>query len=117
MPSNIAKDITPISAATIWAVRRSYLPVEWAVLLVSLVSTAAFGVAMVCTHTKTAGGGCSRIAGKPRQVSVRENKRRTKVTREEEFNADRLRETLPVARVAIQPASGSDQVFVFCSRL
>ncbi|WP_109479404.1 MFS transporter [Paraburkholderia sp. C35] len=42
MPSNIAKGIAPISAAAIWTVTGNYLPVEWAVLCVSLVSTAAF---------------------------------------------------------------------------
>jgi len=46
MPSNIAKGIAPISAAAIWAIRSNYLLVEWIVLLVSLVSAAAFGIAM-----------------------------------------------------------------------
>lgn len=46
-PSNLAKGIAPISAATIWSFEQSYLPVEWAVLLVSLVSMAAFSVAML----------------------------------------------------------------------
>jgi sugar phosphate permease len=46
MPSNIAKGIAPISAAAIWAIGRNYVPVEWAVLLVSLVSAAAFVTAM-----------------------------------------------------------------------
>ncbi|TAL95266.1 MAG: MFS transporter [Paraburkholderia sp.] len=45
MPSNIAKGIAPISAAAIWTVRGNYLAVEWTVLLVSLVSTAAFVLA------------------------------------------------------------------------
>ncbi|MEX3845372.1 MULTISPECIES: MFS transporter [unclassified Paraburkholderia] len=45
-PSNIAKGIAPISAATIWAIGHSYRPVEWAVLTVSLVSLAAFCIAM-----------------------------------------------------------------------
>lgn len=53
-PSNVAKGIAPISAATIWAMDRSYLPVEWAVLLVSLVSAAAFGVAMLYAYRKDA---------------------------------------------------------------
>jgi predicted MFS family arabinose efflux permease len=46
MPSNIAKGIAPISAAVIWAIRNNYLLVEWTVLLVSLVSAAAFVIAM-----------------------------------------------------------------------
>ncbi|MFL9897012.1 MFS transporter [Paraburkholderia fungorum] len=46
MPSNIAKGIAPISAAAIWACGGSYLPVEWTVLLVSLVSAVAFILAM-----------------------------------------------------------------------
>ena len=46
MPSNIAKGIAPISAAAIWAIGHNYVPVEWAVLLVSLVSAAAFVTAM-----------------------------------------------------------------------
>jgi predicted MFS family arabinose efflux permease len=46
MPSNIAKGIAPISAAAIWAIGGNYLLVEWTVLLVSLVSAAAFVMAM-----------------------------------------------------------------------
>ncbi|MGF6636496.1 MFS transporter [Paraburkholderia sp. MM6662-R1] len=46
-PSNIAKGIAPLSAATIWTVERSYVPVEWLVLFVSLVAMAAFGIAML----------------------------------------------------------------------
>lgn len=46
MPSNIAKGIAPISAAAIWAIGDNYLPVEWTVLLVSLVSAVAFVMAM-----------------------------------------------------------------------
>ncbi|MEX3948992.1 MFS transporter [Paraburkholderia sp. EG287B] len=42
MPSNIAKGIAPISAAAIWTMTGNYLPVEWAVLGVSLVSACAF---------------------------------------------------------------------------
>jgi MFS family permease len=42
MPANIAKGIAPISAAVVWTAGGNYLPVEWAVLLVSLVSAAAF---------------------------------------------------------------------------
>jgi MFS family permease len=46
LPSNIAKGIAPISAAALWAIHRSYATVEWTVLAVSLVSAAAFFVAM-----------------------------------------------------------------------
>jgi hypothetical protein len=53
MPSNIAKGVAPISAAAIWEIGRNYVPVEWAVLLVSLVSAAAFMTAMrVAAHAK-----------------------------------------------------------------
>lgn len=45
-PSNIAKGIAPISAAALWTVQRNYALVEWVILGVSLVSTAAFLVAM-----------------------------------------------------------------------
>lgn len=51
-PSNIAKGIAPISAATIWAIERNYLPVEWTVLIVSLVSAAAFMMAMLYAYPK-----------------------------------------------------------------
>ena len=40
------KGVSPISAATIWALDGDYLPVEWTVLLVSLLSAAAFVIAM-----------------------------------------------------------------------
>lgn len=46
MPSNIAKGVAPISAAAVWAAGGSYVPVEWTVLLVSLVSAGAFILAM-----------------------------------------------------------------------
>ncbi|MFM0329462.1 MFS transporter [Paraburkholderia strydomiana] len=45
-PSNIAKGIAPIAAASIWSFTRSYIAVEWAVLLVSLLSAIAFCVAV-----------------------------------------------------------------------
>ncbi|MDN7176716.1 MFS transporter [Caballeronia sp. SEWSISQ10-4 2] len=45
-PSNIAKGIAPISAAALWTIQRNYALVEWVILGVSLVSTAAFLVAM-----------------------------------------------------------------------
>jgi MFS family permease len=46
MPSNIAKGIAPISAAAIWSIGENYAPVEWTVLLVSLISAVAFVVAI-----------------------------------------------------------------------
>ena len=46
MPSNIAKGIAPISAAAIWSAQQRYLPVEWVVLIVSLMSAVAFGFAV-----------------------------------------------------------------------
>lgn len=45
-PSNIAKGIAPISAAALWTIQRDYGLVEWVIVGVSLVSTAAFLVAM-----------------------------------------------------------------------
>lgn len=45
-PSNIAKGIAPISAAALWTIQEDYALVEWVILGVSLVSTAAFLVAM-----------------------------------------------------------------------
>lgn len=46
MPSNIARGIAPIAAAAIWTIGGSYVAVEWTVLLVALISAAAFIVAM-----------------------------------------------------------------------
>ncbi|QGZ58172.1 MFS transporter [Paraburkholderia acidiphila] len=46
MPANIAKGIAPIAGAAIWAIRGSYVPVEWTVLIVSLIATAACVVAV-----------------------------------------------------------------------
>ena len=46
LPSNIAKGVAPISAAAIWTIQHRYGPVEWVILSVSLVSAAAFVVAM-----------------------------------------------------------------------
>lgn len=46
IPSNIAKGIAPISAATIWAIGHAYGLVEWTILAVSLVSALAFIVAV-----------------------------------------------------------------------
>jgi predicted MFS family arabinose efflux permease len=50
MPSNVAKGIAPISAAAIWAIGHRYVAVEWTVLLVSLVSAAAFVAAIRLTR-------------------------------------------------------------------
>ncbi|MEX3947736.1 hypothetical protein AB4Y40_08270 [Paraburkholderia sp. EG287B] len=46
MPANIAKGIAPIAGAALWALRESYVPVEWTVLIVSLISLAACVVAV-----------------------------------------------------------------------
>ena len=56
MPSNIAKGIAPISAAAIWTVGGNYLPVEWTVLLVSLVSAVAFILATRLASEEKLGG-------------------------------------------------------------
>jgi hypothetical protein len=40
------KGVSPISAATIWAIDGDYLPIEWTVLLVSLLSAVTFVIAM-----------------------------------------------------------------------
>jgi MFS family permease len=55
MPSNIARGIAPISAAAIWTVGSNYVPVEWTVLLVSLVSAVAFILAIRLTTGKKFG--------------------------------------------------------------
>lgn len=44
-PSNIAKGIAPIAAASIWDIARGYPAVEWTVLLVSLISAICFFIA------------------------------------------------------------------------
>jgi hypothetical protein len=46
------KGVSPISAATIWAIDGDYLPVEWTVLLVSLLSAAAVVIAMRLAPTR-----------------------------------------------------------------
>lgn len=68
-PSNIAKGLAPISAAVIWAIGQSYVPVEWAVLIVSLVSLAAFCVAMAFAHR--ANTSANAVAGSVGMVSSR----------------------------------------------
>ncbi|MFM0388366.1 MFS transporter [Paraburkholderia dipogonis] len=55
MPSNIAKGIAPISAAAIWTAGGNYVPVEWTVLIVSLISVVAFIVAIRLTSGKKIG--------------------------------------------------------------
>ncbi|WP_321945542.1 MFS transporter [Paraburkholderia sp. J10-1] len=65
MPANIAKGIAPIAGAAIWAIRGSYVPVEWAVLIVSLISMAACVVA-VRMATPRVGDTESAAAGRPR---------------------------------------------------
>ena len=54
MPSNIAKGIAPISAAAIWTIGGNSLPVEWTVLLVSLVSLVS-AVAFILAIRLTSG--------------------------------------------------------------
>lgn len=46
LPSNLAKAIAPISAAAIWSIQQSYVPVEWTILALSLVPAVAFLAAM-----------------------------------------------------------------------
>jgi hypothetical protein len=41
-PSNIAKGIAPIAAASIWSLAHGYVAVEWTVFAVSIVSAIAF---------------------------------------------------------------------------
>jgi hypothetical protein len=55
MPSNVAKGIAPVSAAAIWTAGGNYVPVEWTVLLVSLVSAVAFIFAIRVTLGKKFG--------------------------------------------------------------
>ena len=52
-PANIAKGIAPIAGAAIWAIRRSYVPVEWTVLIVSLLSAVACVVAVRLAAKRT----------------------------------------------------------------
>ena len=46
LPSNIAKGIAPIAAASIWSFTHGYIAVEWTVFLVSILSAIAFFVAV-----------------------------------------------------------------------
>lgn len=45
-PSNVAKGIAPIAAASIWSFAHHYEPVEWTVFVVSILSAIAFFVAV-----------------------------------------------------------------------
>ena len=45
-PSNVAKGIAPIAAASIWSFTHGYVAVEWTVFLVSILSAIAFFVAV-----------------------------------------------------------------------
>lgn len=45
-PSNVAKGIAPIAAASIWSFTHGYVAVEWTVFLVSILSAMAFFVAV-----------------------------------------------------------------------
>jgi hypothetical protein len=53
------KGVSPISSATIWAIDGDYLPVEWTVVLVSLLSAVAFVIAMRLTPNRKCVGGPS----------------------------------------------------------
>ncbi|MFM0491730.1 MFS transporter [Paraburkholderia graminis] len=51
-PSNVAKGIAPIAAASIWSFTHGYLAVEWTVFVVSILSAIAFFAAVrVSRHT------------------------------------------------------------------
>ncbi|MDR6385094.1 MFS transporter [Paraburkholderia caribensis] len=53
-PSNVAKGIAPIAAASIWSFAHHYEPVEWTVFVVSILSAIAFFVAVrVSRHPVT----------------------------------------------------------------
>ncbi|VVD30851.1 Predicted arabinose efflux permease, MFS family (plasmid) [Paraburkholderia dioscoreae] len=53
-PSNVAKGIAPIAAASIWSFTHGYVAVEWTVFIVSILSAAAFFVAVrVSRHAAT----------------------------------------------------------------
>ena len=53
LPSNLAKGIAPIAAATIWSLTRSYPAVEWTVSLVSMISAVCFFVAARVSPART----------------------------------------------------------------
>ncbi|WP_408115879.1 MFS transporter [Caballeronia grimmiae] len=50
-PSNIAKGIAPIAAASIWNLTHGYVTVEWTVFVVSILSAIAFLVAVRASPT------------------------------------------------------------------
>jgi hypothetical protein len=45
-PSNVAKGVAPIAAASIWSLTHGYVAVEWTVFLVSILSAIAFFAAI-----------------------------------------------------------------------
>lgn len=51
-PSNIAKGIAPIAAASIWGLTDGYVAVEWTVLLVSALSAVSFFIAAKCASAR-----------------------------------------------------------------
>jgi len=53
-PSNVAKGIAPIAAASIWSFARHYEPVEWTVFVVSILSAIAFFAAVRVSRHPTA---------------------------------------------------------------
>ncbi|EIM97554.1 hypothetical protein [Paraburkholderia hospita] len=61
-PSNVAKGVAPIAAASIWNFTRGYVAVEWTVFLVSILSVTAFFLAVrVSRHATTALRDISRL--------------------------------------------------------
>ncbi|RDK01477.1 MFS transporter [Paraburkholderia lacunae] len=52
-PSNVAKGIAPIAAASIWSFTHGYVAVEWTVFLVSILSAIAFFVAVRVSRRTT----------------------------------------------------------------
>lgn len=62
VPSNVAKGVAPIAAASIWNFTRGYVAVEWTVFLVSILSVTAFFLAVrVSRHATTALRDISRL--------------------------------------------------------
>ena len=52
-PSNVAKGIAPIAAASVWSSTHGYVAVEWTVFLVSILSAIAFFVAVRVSRRTT----------------------------------------------------------------
>ena len=54
-PSNVAKGVAPIAAASIWNFTHGYVAVEWTVFLVSILSVTAFFLAVRVSRHATTG--------------------------------------------------------------